>query len=175
MKKILAVLFSLFVCISLFAGNTVKVVEGKQAFKTILSEKASAQVVFDWNDAKYDKSKSLKDLWGDKYDYFIKACEENFQNGFNEETKELKVSKDKSGAKYVVVVKINQLDKYFNVMNIVPGHTVKVWATVTIQSPSGEKMVVIEADEMKGSRDFSPDDCYTKAFRIFGERVAKAK
>ena len=175
MKKILTVLFALFVCVSLFAGNTVKVVEGKQSFKTILSDKATAQVVIDWSNAKYDKSKSLKDVWGDKYDYFVKACEENLLNGFNGENKELKLTQEKTNAKYVVNVKVNQLDKYFNVMNIVPCHTVKVWATITILSSTGEKQVVIEADEMKGSRDFSPEDCYTKAFKILGERVAKAK
>lgn len=175
MKKILTVLFSLFVCVSMFAGNTVKVVEGKQAFKTVFGDKASAQLVIDWSNAKYDKSKSLQEVWGDKYDYFVKACEENFLNGFNGETKGLKLTKEKSGAKYVVNVKVNQLDKYYNVMNIVPGHTVKVWATVTVLSSTGEKLMVIEADEMKGGRDFSPEDCYTKAFKVFGERVAKGK
>ena len=57
-------------------------------------------------------------------------------------------------------------------MNIVPGHTVKIWGTFIITTVDGEKKVEIEIDSMKGGRDFSPDDCYTKAFKILGERIA---
>ena len=174
MKRLFSILCTLLMCVSVFAGSPVKVVNGKKAIKTIFSEKGSSFLEFDWKDAQYSDDKSLKEQWGDKYDYFIKACEENFQKGFNEENKGLSI--DKNGdAKYKFFVKVKKLDKYFNVMNIVPGHTVKIWGTVIVTSQNGENVVEIEVDGMKGSRDSSPEDCYGKAFKILGERIAKLK
>lgn len=174
MKKVFGMLFALLVSATMFAGNTVKVVNGKKEAKEIFNEKVVTVAQIDWNNVKYDNSKDLHEVWGDKYDYFVKACTENFVNGFNDESKGLQVTVNTSEAKYKMVVKLTNIDKYFNVMNIVPGHTVKIWATIIVATINGEQKVEIEVDSMKGSRDFSPDDCYTKAFRILGERVAKS-
>lgn len=174
MKKLLSVLFALLISATMYAGNTVKIVNGKKEAKELFKEKTTALVQLDWSKVKYDNSKDLHEIWGDKYEYFVKACAENFIKGFNKDNKGLQVATDASGAKYKMVVTLTNIDKYFNVMNIVPGHTVKIWATVIITTADGEQKVEIEVDSMKGSRDFSPDDCYTKAFKILGERVAKA-
>lgn len=174
MKKVLSVLFALLISATMFAGNTVKVVNGKKEAKEIFKDKTTALAQIDWSKVKYDNTKDLHETWGDKYDYFVKACTENFVKGFNDENKGLQVATNANDAKYKMVVKLTNIDKYFNVMNIVPGHTVKIWATIIITTANGDQQVEIEVDSMKGSRDFSPDDCYTKAFKILGERVAKA-
>ena len=174
MKRLFGFLCVLFLCVSVFGGNPVKILSGKQAIKTIFSEKETSVLEFDWKDARYDNDKNMKEEWGDKYDYFVKSCEENFQKSFNKESRGLTIS-EKQEAKYKIIVKVKNLDKYFNVMNIVPGHTVKIWGDVTVVSQNGEDMVKIEVEEMKGSRDSSPEDCYGKAFYILGERIAKLK
>ena len=162
----------LFVSATMFAGNTVKVVNGKKEVKQIFADKAQAFLQVDWSEVKYDKSKTMQSVWEDKYDYFVKACEENLIKGFNDYSDKLKFTKEVANAKYIVILKLSNIDKYFNVMNIVPGHTVKIWGTFIITTVDGEKKVEIEIDSMKGGRDFSPDDCYTKAFKILGERIA---
>lgn len=171
MKRLFGIMCALLVCVAMTAGNP-KVVSGKKEFKTIFSEKTSALLSIDWKDAKYDHSKSMKEQWEDKYDYFVKSCEENFIKGFSEANSNLAVGNLK-GAKYKMNIKVTNIDKYFNVMNVVPGHTVKVWCDVTITTAKGEKLVEINVDEMKGGRDFSPEDCYGKAFYVLGQRIAK--
>lgn len=174
MRKILTLLFALLVSAASFAGNTVKVVKSINNAKAILGKNLSAVATIDWSEVKYDNSKDMHDVWGIKYDYFAHECTEKFISGFNENSNGLQVATDAQHTKYSMTVNLTNIDKYFNVMNIVPGHTVKIWATVVITSEQGDKVMEIEVDSMKGSRDFSPDDCYTKAFHILGKRVAKA-
>lgn len=174
MKKIVLVLFAfLFGAVS-FAGNTVTVVNGKDALKTAYADKSVGTLEIDWSHAQYDHGKSMKEYWAEQYDYFVKTCSDNFKKGFDEVSKGLKLGKD-GQAKYKILIKVDNLDRYVNVMNIVPGMTVKVWGTVIVSTVSGEKIAEIEVDSMKGNRDFSPQDAFGKAFYILGKRVAKMK
>lgn len=170
MKRLFGIICAFFMCMAIMAGNP-KVVSGKKELKNIYSETASVLLTIDWSDAKYSYGKSMEKVWEEKYDYMVKSCKDNFIRGFAEENEKLHLG-DVDDAQYKMNVKVTNLDKYFNVMNIVPGHTVKVWCDVTISNAKGEKLAEIKVDEMKGGRDASPDDCYGKAFYILGKRIA---
>lgn len=157
-----------------FAGNTVEVKSGAKELKAAYADKAVASLVIDWSEAKYDHGKSMKEFWGEKYDYFVKECESNFKKGFDEKSKALKLGKS-GEPKYKISIKVDNLDRYFNAMNIVPGFTVKFWGTVVVSTADGKEIATIEIDSMKGSRDFSLDDAFGKAFYILGKQVASAK
>lgn len=116
----------------------------------------------------------MKEYWAEQYDYFVKACTDNFKKGFDEVSKGLKLGKE-GQPKYKILINVDNLDRYVNVMNIVPGMTVKVWGTVIVSTADGNKIAEIEVDSMKGNRDFSPQDAFGKAFYILGKRVAKMK
>lgn len=157
-----------------FADNTVEVKTGAKELKAAYSDNAVAALVIDWSDTKYDHEKTIKEFWGEKYDFFIKECEAKFKTGFDEKSKGLKL--DKSGEpKYKITLKVTNLDRYVNVMNIVPGFTVKVWGMVIVAAADGTEIARIDIDSMKGNRDFSLDDAFGKAFYILGKRVASAK
>ena len=174
MKKVIVAFFAMFMCLCSYAGNTVTVVSGKDALKTAYSDNAVGTLEIDWSKAKYDHGKSMKEYWAEKYDFFVKSCADNFKKGFDEGTKGLKLGKE-GQAKYKILVRVDNLDRYMNVMNIVPGMTVKFWGTVIVSTADGNKIAEIEVDSMKGNRDFSPEDAFGKAFYILGKRVAKMK
>ena len=174
MKKIVFAFFAFLFSTVSFAGNTVTVVSGKDALKVAYADKSVGTLEIDWSQAQYDHGKSIKEYWAEQYDYFVKTCYDNFKKGFDEESKGLNLGKE-GQAKYKILIKVDNLDRYVNVMNIVPGITVKVWGTVIISTIQGEKIAEIDVDSMKGNRDFSPQDAFGKAFYILGKRVAKMK
>ena len=61
MKKLVVTLCTLLMCISSFAGD-IKVIEGKAAMN---KREGLAEVVFVWDNAKYDNRHSLKEQWID--------------------------------------------------------------------------------------------------------------
>lgn len=174
MKKLYLILVGSIFSLLTFAGNTVKVVEGEKGIKEAFASKVVASLKIDWSDAQYDHSKSMKEYWGDKYDYFVKECEDNFKKGFDEKASGLRLGK-KGEPQYKLLIKVDNLDRYVNVMNIVPGFTVKFWGTIIIYTSEGKEIGKIEVDSMKGNRDFNIEDAFGKAFYILGKRVAQMK
>ena len=68
MKKIFLALF-IMVCATTFARNPLKIINSKVAFRTFLQEKASANLVIDWTNAKYDNKKQFADEFNEDDDY----------------------------------------------------------------------------------------------------------
>lgn len=174
MKRFIVALACCMMSLFTFAGNTVEVKSGAKELKAAYSDKAVAALAIDWSEAQYDHGQSMKDYWGEKYEYFVKECESNFKKGFDEKSKGLKLGKSDE-PKYKILIKVDNLDRYVNVMNIVPGFTVKFWGTVVVSTIDGKEIATIEIDSMKGNRDFNINDAFGKAFYILGKRVASVK
>lgn len=47
MKRLTTLIAAMIICIGCFAGNPLKVLQGKQALKTVMTETATAVVQFD--------------------------------------------------------------------------------------------------------------------------------
>ena len=107
----------LMVCtfISVYAGNPMKVTSGNGKF---LKDAATATVSFDWSQAQWNNEKPLTDQWGDEYQKLVEAGEKAFKEGFNENSKKVKIAE--ADAKYRIEIKITNMDKYYGVMSLVP-------------------------------------------------------
>lgn len=177
MKKNLMAICLLLCSIVALAGNPLKNMTGKDQLKSMLSENAKAVVEVDWSNAKYDKNKDLKESFGEDYDYILRNCPKRFIEGFNDKSNGLKLTQDATDAKYKVVLKVTNIDHYFNVMGFGPmANEAKMWGSLEIiDIATGTPIVTSDIDEAEDGKDIVLKDCYGKTFRKLGERIAKIK
>ncbi len=176
MKRFALFCSMLFIAIFAFASNPMKKIEGRDNLKAIMSSDAKAYVIYDWTEAKYDKTKDIKVQLAEDYDFVISDCEKSFVTGFNNKAKHLKLSTDSNGAKYKFVLKVTCIDRYFQPMTFVPKHEGKMWGTLEIfNAETNESLTKITIDEAEEGYDLVPRECFGKTFLNLGEKVAKLK
>lgn len=176
MKKATLFLSMLLVAVFAVASNPMKQITGRENLKAIMSSDAKAFVVYDWTDAKYDKTKDLKKELADDYDFVIPDCEKSFVKGFNNKSKHLKLSTDSSDAKYKFVLKVTSIDRYFQPMTFIPKHEGKMWGSLEIfDVETNKSLTKITIDEAEEGYDLVPKECFGKTFLNLGEKVAKLK
>lgn len=173
MKKLLITFCALVICISSFAGD-IKVIEGKAAMN---KREGLAEVVFVWDNAKYDNRHSLKEQWKEEYDKYLKDGEEFFIAGFNENAKKLAITTmEKEKANYTITIEFENFDYFFSAMSVIPGHKHKVWAKIKIADKTTGKIVcVLKVVEFKGGRDLVKFDSYTEMMHDLGKELAQLK
>lgn len=172
MKKLLLSLLAVIVSVCAFADNTTKLTEGSAAF---LKNGGIANVVFNWADAKHDNKEPLRNHWKENYDTMTVKGEQGFIDGFNAVAKKVKIDNAEK-AQYRIEVNITNVDYFFSVMSIVPGHKHRVSAQIrVVDVSSGETLCVIKVDQRKGSRDFVVTDSFVKTMNQIGQDVAKLK
>lgn len=171
MKKLFISMLMVCTFIGAFAGNPMKVTSGNGKF---LKEVATATVSFDWSQAQWNNEKPLTAEWGDEYQKLIAAGEKAFIQGFNENSKKVKIN-DVPG-QYSIEVKITNLDKFYSVMSLIAGWKHKAWGTIVIVDVS-TRTTVCEAtfEELSGGRDFAIDDSFLKCMSDLGKAIAKIK
>lgn len=169
MKKIL-----LAFCVTMFTVSTfadgIKISQGKSSYK---KNEGKILVVFNWADAKWDNEKPIKEQWKEEYQTYVEKGEEKFIEGFNETSTKVKAVKSESEADYVMTVNITNVDEFFSVMSMVPGHKHRVTGEITVKDKKGEVICIYVADEFKGGRDFSILDSFTEAMQDLGAKIAK--
>lgn len=176
MKRITLFLSLMLVAVFALASNPMKQISGRENLKAIMSSEAKAYVVYDWTEAKYDKTKDIKTQLAEDYDFVIADCEKSFVNGFNNKAKHLKLSTDNNGAKYKFVLKVTNIDRYFQPMTFIPKHEGKMWGSLEIfNAETNESLVKITIDEAEEGYDLVPKECFGKTFLNLGEKVAKLK
>lgn len=171
MKKIQLLMVALLVSCSVFAGK-IDVVEGNSKF---LKSEGVMKVIIDWSDAKYAEKETLKEAWNkdkQEYDSYVEKGEKSLLEGFNKSSKKLKASKDAENPDYTMLIKITNVDYFFSVMSIVPGHKFTVWAEITVKDKNGNVVCKAKANRFKGGRDFVRDDAYTEMMRDFGKELS---
>ena len=178
MKKIFLALF-IMVCATTFARNPLKIINSKVAFRTFLQEKASANLVIDWTNAKYDNKKQFADEFNEDDDYaFIqKDCAEKFIEGFNAKSKGMKMENGKEDTTYKFVIAVRNMDASISPMGFTPGQTKsKMWGNLKIiDNASGDTIAEIEIDEVEDGTDYIRRESFGKTFMILGTKVAKLK
>lgn len=173
MKKLIAIFCLGIYSVLAFAGDGIKVTNGKATF---LKEEATAEIVFCWKGAKWDNSQSLKEHYGTAYDAQVKAAETSFLTGFNDKSKKVSAKSNDASAKYQIKIEITNLDKFYNVMSFIPGFTHKVWANVkVVEKASGSVVCEAVVEEFEEGRDFTEDDSLKKVFVEFGGKIARLK
>lgn len=169
--------FSLTLFMTLFAllasASEIEVTQGKA---TYLKKEGKVAVVFNWENAKWDRGKLVQDEWAEQFGAYKEEGEQHFINGFNEDSKMMKMVTEDSAADYIMNVEFTNFDKFYSVMSFVPGHKHKVWATITVtDNKTGETVCTYKVKEFEGGRDFTVFDSYTEALRDLGSKLAKKK
>lgn len=169
MKKIILVVFMLLLFTSAFAKK-VKITNGKDDYKDIVSSRGDICVVFDWSEAYYDEDIPLTEYWGDSSESKLERIENSFIKAFNSETR-AKLSKDATDAKYKMTVRIENVDKFFAVMAFpIMRFKGKIWGTIEIEDMAkGRTLVEIEIKKSKkGSGSFVPSNCIPDGIEWLG-------
>lgn len=177
MKKVLLAMMAMAFSVATFAGSPLKVVSSNVALKTFMKEQASANLVIDWKNAKYDNKKSAAAEFSQDGDYaFIqKDCAEKFIEGFNAKSKGIKLEQGKKGADYKFVITVTNLDTFVNVMGWGPRTEAKMWGNLEIVDAKGGTIAEIEIDEAEDGTDYVRREAFGKTFMILGTKVAKLK
>lgn len=176
MKRLTTLIAAMVICIGCFAGNPLKVLQGKQALKTVMTETATAVVQFDWSNTMYDNKVTAKEQFGEDYGFVVNDCQISFVNGFNGESKGLQLTNKAEGAKYKFVLSVTNLDCFFAAMRFVPRHESKMWGKLTIKNATNDEIVAeINIDEAEDGCDIVRRESFGKTFLLLGKKVAKLK
>lgn len=176
MRKAFFTMIAMLACVASFAGSPLSVVNSRVALKKFMAEKASAGLVIDWSDAKYDNRKTAAAEFGDDYEFIQTDCADKFIEGFNTKSKGIKLEKGKEDAVYKFIIMIRNLDSFINVMGFGPRTEAKVWGTMKIvDNASGDTIAEINIDEAEDGTDYVRRESFGKTFLLLGARVAKLK
>lgn len=173
MKKLLISLLLVTTFVGALAGNPMRVTSGNGSF---LKESASATATFDWSQTQWDYTIPLTEQWGNEYNKLIKLGERAFIEGFNENSKKLKIQ-DTDG-QYRIQVSVTNVDKFYSAvsLSIVPGYKHKVWGKIVVVDVLTNAVICeIAFDELTGGRDFLVDDSFIRCMSDLGKAMAKIK
>ncbi len=176
MKKNLTLLLFMLVSMVALAGNPFKGFTGKENLKEIMGSDATALLVFDWSEAKYDYTKDIKEGLKDDYDFVTSDCFNKFLEGFNHKSKHLKLTTTESGAKYKVLLKVTNIDKRFQPFAFVPKHEGLMWGKLEIiEVETNKTLSTIDIIKAMDGTDFVPKASFGATFYLVGENTAKLK
>ena len=168
MKKALIITLSVMLGMTAFAK--VKVKSGSAAF---LKENATAVVVFDYSEATWEEDETYKHWCGDDYDQRVQLSVESFSLGFNKESNKLKINEDKSTAKYIITVKITNMEQRQNGM-MWGQFSIRCYGIITVtDAATGEVVCTAEIKKESGKADFVTNDSITSCFLNLGKAFAK--
>lgn len=173
MKKFfLAILAVLATTIGAYAGDGTKVVEG--SFKAL--KDATGTVYFapiDFEGATWDNKAPLTTHYMNLND-LAKTGLTAMTAEFNSECKKLKAATSEADANYVVTIKVDNMDSYYNVMGFgLPGHITKIWGNLTIKDKAGNTVVVMNMKETDGGRNLDTNQSFVDAWDAVGNILAK--
>ncbi len=176
MKKNLTLLLFMLIGMVAIAGNPFKGFTGKENLKGIMETDGSAQLVFDWSEAKYDYTKDLKEGLKEDYDFVLSDCFGKYMDGFNSKSKHLKLSTSDNGVKYKFVLKITNIDKRFQPFGFVPKHEGLMWGKLEIVDIATQQVVsTVDIFKAMDGTDFVPKECFGATFYLLGNKTAKLK
>ncbi len=169
---ILALFVCAFACVS-FAGSGIKYASGdKKFFKTA---EGSALLEFVWDGATYDGRCPLRQEWPDLDQYIFKA-RDGFLQDFTKKSKKVTITEKASEAKYKIVIRITNVDRYIKVMGFIPGPSTKVWGTIVISDKAtGEELLKVNLDEVEGGASPSPFESMSDTFELIGAKLPSFK
>ncbi|MBP5483400.1 MAG: hypothetical protein J6X99_03985 [Bacteroidales bacterium] len=172
MKKLVSICaICLLSASSLFAAKPLKVASGSL---DVLKSDATATWSIDLSNAVFEKDGDFKTWCGPEYDERVKLMNEAFYNGFNNYSAGLKLVKG-GKAPYKLVFKVREFERKQG-----PGMWgscfIKVYGTLEIEdTATGEKVLVLDVDGVKGDTDFVETDRFPKIMDWLCRDIFKLK
>ena len=172
MKKLVSICaICLLSASSLFAAKPLKVASGSL---DVLKSDATATWSIDLSNAVFEKDGDFKTWCGPEYDERVKLMNEAFYNGFNNYSAGLKLVKG-GKAPYKLVFKVRECERKQG-----PGMWgscfIKVYGTLEIEdTATGEKVLVLDVDGVKGDTDFVETDRFPKIMDWLSRDIFKLK
>ena len=175
MKRILFAMFALLFAVTVSARSYVKVVSGDANWR---KSSGTVYVNIDYSSAKWDNDKPVKEFWpAEDWDSYMQKGVSGWNEGMSKSKKaNVTTTTNRSSADYVMNVKINNLDRFVDMLLLIPGGTVtKVWCTVTVTDKSGKTVCTYEVDYIQGDADYNVIDSFEKAMKATASEVIKCK
>lgn len=159
------------VCTTISAKDF-KVIEGNTK---CLKDKATATFSVNFDGCTWEKEQSIQEFSGDAHAARAERALNGFITGFNRKSKGLKLASDAEGAKYSVVLKVNNIDRHQGAGLSMWGQMcIAITGTVTfVDNTTGATVMVVDVHEYWGPGDYDPEDRVTKGFNDCGEQIAK--
>ena len=173
MKKFVLLVAAFVMAMTSFAKSDLKVKSGSMAWA---KENAKVSVKFDFLSAKWDKEEDFKKWCGDDYETRVNKSLNGFIKGFNNKSKAAQATASDDGAKYRIVVKIDNMDWRQSFSGMWGQFYALCWGMIEVTDiATGENVCTIEIDGANGDGDFTPNDRFTKCYEEVGETLAKLK
>ena len=168
MKKAITVLALLFVSTLTFAGKPLKVSSGSLDF---LKEGAVAKLEMDYSNTTWERKKSYEVFCEDAYNDRVEQSAVAVMTGFNNASRQLKITDSQEDAKYTITVHVADLErKMWDIAELY----IRVVGTITVvDNETGEEVCVIEIDKLKGNASYVPDARLFSCFQTLGMKLAK--
>lgn len=175
MKRVFLAMMVMFASVALFAGSPVKVTKSTVTLKEFMKEQATANLVLDWSNTKFDNKKSASAEFGKDFNFIKEDCADKFIQGFNAKSKGIKLTKDKKGTTYKFTITVRNLDCFVNVFGGGGRTEAKMWGTLKITNAKGTTIAEIDIDEAEDGTDYVRRESFGKTFMLLGRRIAKLK
>ena len=172
MKRFLIVCAALLVTsVSLFAAKPLRVASGSL---DILRQDVTATWFIDLSEAVFEKDGSFKTWCGEDYDIRVKLMNDAFFEGFRKYSTGIKLVNE-GDAPYKIVLKIREFERKQG-----PGMWgsafIRIFGTFEVTDKvSGETVLVMDVDGVKGDTDFVETDRFPKTIDWFVRDLFKLK
>lgn len=173
MKKIIFLVVACVMAMTSFAKSDLKVKSGSMAWA---KEKVKVAVKIDLSASKWDEKEDFKTWCGEDYDARVNISLNSFINGFNNKSKGAEASANEEGAKYIISIKINNMEWRQSFTGMWGQFHVRCWGMIEVtDATTGESICTVEIDGACGDGDFVPNDRFQKCYEEVGEVLAKTK
>lgn len=171
MKRIALTAVLLLTAFTVFAAKPLKVTKGSL---DVLRQDATATWTIDLSDAVFEKDGDFKAWCGEDYDIRVKLMDEAFFESFNRNSNGLKLVNE-GEAPYNLVLKVREFERKQG-----PGMWgscfIRVFGTLCIMdAASGETVLEMDVDGVKGDTDFVETDRFPKAMDWLARDIFKLK
>lgn len=168
MKKFVLFMLLILSCTVSFAGSV-----KKSGNASVLRENAVAQIVFDFNGSRWEEDEDFKAYCGNSYEERVRIAHDSFVNTFNNLSKGLKISDNTDGAKYKVVVKVQNFVQKMAMVGW-GRFSIRIYANIEIQDISnGQTVCSFYAKGVSGGADYSQDERFNKSWGEVAKEILK--
>ena len=159
MKKVVSFLLLMLSCSVSFAGSI------KSSGNTsVLNENAVAQIVFDFSGSRWEDDDDFKSYCGNAYEERVRIAHDSFVESFNKINKGLKFSDNEDGAKYKVIVKVQNFVQKTAKFGWGRFY-IRIYANIEIQDMSnGNNVCGFYVKGISGGADYSQNDRFNKSW-----------
>lgn len=170
-KTVIFIALALLACTA-FAKGGLKLKSGTCDF---LKESVKAAVAIDFSSAQWEEKESFVKWSGDDFETRSSMSLNGFLEGFNAKTPGLQVSGSTEGAKYIIEIKLSNLE-WRQSGGMWGQFYVRCWGEITVKEASSDSVVsTIEIDGVSGPGDFVPNDRFARCFDFLGRALSKLK